>query len=76
MGTDFNVINWIIVLIFVGGLFRLFFGGGATPASDDKPHGPGYYASREEAERHGARFHSNSAGIDYSLYEDGPGHYD
>lgn len=76
MGTDFNVINWIIVLIFVGGLSRLFIGGSATADHDDKPHGPGYYTNRDEAERHGARFHSNSAGSNYSLYENGPGHYD
>lgn len=76
MEADFNVINWIIVLILVGGLLKLFVGGGDTPMREDKPHGPGYYGSRDEAERHGATSASSYSGHEYSHYHNGPDYYD
>lgn len=72
-----SVLMWIVTPIFLAGLAQLIFGGRSdAPAEEDERYGSGYYASREEAEQHGAHNNSNYAGSEYSLYEDGPGHYD
>lgn len=66
---DFDPLAWIVMPIFLGGLARLFFGGSTKEEPQDERWGPGYYESRDEAERHGAGVSTNDG-------EDGPGYYD
>lgn len=67
---DFDPLNWIVLPIFLVGLAKIFLGGGSNEQSEDQRYGPGYYNSRDEAERHGAGVATNYYG------EDGPGYYD
>lgn len=74
---DFDPLNWIVMPIFLVGLAKIFFGGSSSNEEPkDERWGPGYYGSREEAERHGAHHSSSYSGHEYSYYDSGPGHYD
>jgi len=62
-----DVLTWIVTPIFLLGLIHIFFGSAPRSSAARRRWGSGWYACREDAERHGAETNP--------FYDDGPGHY-